>query len=1164
MAQQYDLNLRVDVVPGVLPADGGTYWVYVSLRNPDGSIASSPVDVSVQLFSSDQRILSVQPTVPLSRGAEFVNTSLTTTHTAGHAVITALASGFTAGSLAVSTIVPVGYPVSLALFANPLSLMPASGDSGLIIVELLDSLGNPARAPSPVTVSLSSDNPSVATVDSSITINQGSPLAYGQYYAGSLPGSSVLTASASGYGTSVVTVQASGPVPTKLVMYVLPKMIPADGVSYVQVAVALEDDFGFPAVARSDTQVVLTSSNDSVATFQSNLVTIPKGAMYVMTKLFSGAALGLPDTAQLTAQSAGLLKVYTAVTAMPPDYCSGTPARLVMYVLPGIIPADGVSYVQVAVALEDDFGAPAIARSNTQVVLTSSNLTVATFQSNFVTIPKGAMYVMTTLYSGAALNVRNTAQLTAQSPGIFKAVYQTVTAMPPDKSSLTGTIALTNGPDVLLADGFTYPGISAAQLLNATGFPIEVATGHSVTVYYSSSNTLYGDVTSPSVILSGSDYALADFTSTLIPGSTTITAAADNFTEDQELITSIAPAATCLTGAIALTNGPDVLLPDNSTYPGISAAQLLNATGFPIEVPAGHSVTVYYSSSDTLYGTITSPHVIPSGSSYALADFTSTLIPGNTTITAAADNFTEDQKPITSSAPPPTALGLSVEPPFLRATGESYSVVGITLQDSAGNPAKASVDTVVSLFSSNPSVGTVPASVVIPRGATHVIVSFTSTSTPGSTNITASASGFQSTNLTVQTIVPFASLLAAYVAPQPLVADGSTQQFVVQLLDSAGNPAKPELDVPLLVTSDNPSVASVGASATLAGGSSAVSIPLNLGHVAGTSLITVAAQGYTTAAVAVTTVLLPMELSLQVVNSTLVGSSYGMGVEVTSYGRPLEGATVSARANGTVTFTNSLTNDLGVANFTYSPKVPGSDNITVTAQDNGYATSSVTASIRVDAIITLTITALDESGVPIQGVTVSVIDGAKNASSSTTGASGTATLSGLFWGSISISVPSLYQPSGTTRYPFAAWSDGVTAANRTVFLSSSGALTAKYTTQFFVNVISPYGTTTGSGFYAKGSSVSISVSPTSVSSGFLTSRQFSGWQGSVTSTKASASFVLNGPAVVTAQWKNNLTMLYVFIIIIAAVVAAAVGLFWFLRRRRPSVTEPEKEEEFKE
>ncbi|RLE59135.1 MAG: hypothetical protein DRJ32_05190, partial [Thermoprotei archaeon] len=98
----------------------------------------------------------------------------------------------------------------------------------------------------------------------------------------------------------------------------------------------------------------------------------------------------------------------------------------------------------------------------------------------------------------------------------------------------------------------------------------------------------------------------------------------------------------------------------------------------------------------------------------------------------------------------------------------------------------------------------------------------------------------------------------------------------------------------------------------------------------------------------------------------------------------------------------------------------------------------------------------------------------------------------LVEGSYQVKVPEILS-LGDERYVFNEWSDGETDATRTIELEDDLDLTAEYTRQFYVRVTSPYGTTSGEGWYDEGSTATISVSSTTVDQGNYTKRIFLGW-----------------------------------------------------------------------
>ncbi|HVP24097.1 MAG TPA: hypothetical protein VMS77_09335 [Conexivisphaerales archaeon] len=934
-AASFGLRFTLQVVPTVVPADGGTYGLYVFLQDSNGAPAAAPSDTAVSLFSSDQRTGSVQSTVTILRDTSSAFAFFTTTTTAGSTTVSAVASGIGTGTLDVDTQIPVGYPTSIAVFSLPSALIPGGGESGKLVVQLQDSTGAPARAPGSTVISLSSSNPNVATVPASVIVPLGSTYATIPYTPTNLPGSAIVSASAPGFFSGATTVGVSGPTPSSISLSLLPRVMPADTAASGNVAVALLDPSGFPARANSSITVVLTSSNLSVAYFSDPYLTIPAGSFYGFKTVYSG---GLPGATEITAQSSGLA---TGTADMP--------AR--------------------------EYGTP--------------------------------------------------------------------------------------------ADG-------------------EV---------------------------------------------------------------------------VELQSGPTAVLPDAGTYGGIFSAQLLNTTdGFPVQSNYSNPTTVYFSSSKTLIGSVSASSFVPGNGTYALADYTSTLLVGTTDVTAAANGFVHATISISNSAPPPTRLVLGLASDSLRATGEAYPLLFIQLQDDSGHPAKAPQDTQIFLTSN--VTGTTDRYVIISSGSSYATANLLSTSTPYSVNITASGTGFSPVFTVVSTIESFPSDLSVSSSLMPMVQDGTQHQIFIQLQDAEGRPAKPETPVQVFLTTDDPSVATVVSSVFLAAGASYVSAALTLKS-PGFTTVTAIAQGYSSGQAQIVITQLPITLTLSMNDTnTVVGTSYQVGITATSEAAAVVGASATATARtGRFAAGAAVTDASGQASFLYSPQTPGSDTLNFTVSLTGFATATVGIVVHVDAYYTVTAKVVDESAAGVSGMLVNLVDAKGVHFNGTSAADGTVTFNNVFWGNATISVLSTYQ-TVSAKYTLSDF-NGQSAPSTTVPVLSATTVTAKYITSYLVTVISAYGTATGTGQVVKGTPQTISVAPTSVSSGFLTSKEFNGWKGTYPNKNATFVVTVVGPVVETATWVDNLTSLYILVAAIIGIVVVVIILFWFLRKRRASTTEPQKEDEFK-
>ncbi len=155
--------------------------------------------------------------------------------------------------------------------------------------------------------------------------------------------------------------------------------------------------------------------------------------------------------------------------------------------------------------------------------------------------------------------------------------------------------------------------------------------------------------------------------------------------------------------------------------------------------------------------------------------------------------------------------------------------------------------------------------------------------------------------------------------------------------------------------------------------------------------------------------------------------------------------------------------------------------------------------------------------------------------------------------------PSIINLSTVERLRFIGWSDnGSVSKNLSYSVLVVGPLnvTLSYTTQYYVDVRSTYGTASGSGWYDRGTTATI-TSPTT-SGTWPVSYALTGWSvdpptGTLNSTENSWMLTVNGPYVVQAEWGVD----YVPLILLfggSAVAFAAVGVTAVVVHRRSKVT----------
>ena len=196
----------------------------------------------------------------------------------------------------------------------PQRLPADSGSYPAIFVELTAPSGNAVEAPQDYQLFVTSSNQSVGTATSPLTISAGQT--YGTILFKTTASQGSTTVTISGNGISPVSVQLITSTPTtspsKLVVYIAPSTIVADGSSTDFLFIQLEDSNGIPSKSAQSLTVVTTSSNPSVLNVQSPEV-IPAGSTLALSQLTSGTA---PGNATITAQLNGFQSATATVRSV--------------------------------------------------------------------------------------------------------------------------------------------------------------------------------------------------------------------------------------------------------------------------------------------------------------------------------------------------------------------------------------------------------------------------------------------------------------------------------------------------------------------------------------------------------------------------------------------------------------------------------------------------------------------------------------------------------------------------------------------------------------------------------------------------------------------------------------------------------------------------------
>ncbi len=517
-------KLAVYATPSTVFADSGTYYIVtVELQDSNGNATWAPwPGLGVALTSSNTTVGTVTTNIFFNPGSQFYQTTFTSTTTKGTTTIYATAAGLSTGSAIVTTrATNTNAPKSFKTFLGPPQVWAFGGNSYYypVYVQLLDAGGVPTVAPSPgVTVSLASSNTLIGTVPATMTIPTGW-MYYRTYFVSTdMPGSTVITASATGYGSSSATMRTYGYLANKLKIYTMLTTGFADGSYNNVVHIELQDATGNPARAPANIVVSFVSSDPTIGTPQSGTITINAGYVFGGVWFHSTNKKG---TTTIAASATGFASVSTKVKTVGP-----TPYKLGLYLAPSKVWADSRSYYNpVKIVLEDSSGNPVRAGAGgITVSLTTTNPSIGTVGSP-VTIGEGADGTSTWFRSTSTTGITG---INAYASGLItgSATMTTVTTAP--TPGPTATKLVVEGRPRYISNGYIYYEI-AVSLRDASNNPARAPSNLGVATV--SSDAIIGWSSYNFQIPANDFYAGSiAFQTTYTPGATTITATTRNST----------------------------------------------------------------------------------------------------------------------------------------------------------------------------------------------------------------------------------------------------------------------------------------------------------------------------------------------------------------------------------------------------------------------------------------------------------------------------------------------------------------------------------------------------------------------------------------------------------------------------------------------------------
>lgn len=342
-------------------------------------------------------------------------------------------------------------------------------------------------------------------------------------------------------------------------------------------------------------------------------------------------------------------------------------------------------------------------------------------------------------------------------------------------------LVLQSRPPILPADGGTYSAIVVELENLSSKMPFISPTP--VTIDLTSSSLQTGSVPTSVTLAAGQLFQVVDFSTTALPGTTTVSAIAPGYGLGSLSVTTKTVGG--MPVALDVFLSPNVIPPD-ATLSSEVVVEAVDVFNNPVSL--GSSLTVTLSSSNSQVGSVPSTITIPAGQSFATTAFQPTYIAGLTTITAQAGNFTTGSAIMTTSGP--VARQLVVSGPLMipASTGQT-SVLSIQLEDQGINgsvPAVAPTAVSVVLTDNATAVADLSSNTVtIPAGSSYTTVTITSEGQPGTANITASAQGYEKGSDLVEGVLPWnnPNTLSEYFVPGTLLPNNATYNgaLIVQL-----------------------------------------------------------------------------------------------------------------------------------------------------------------------------------------------------------------------------------------------------------------------------------------------------------------------------------------------------------------------------------------------
>jgi hypothetical protein len=268
-----------------------------------------------------------------------------------------------------------------------------------------------------------------------------------------------------------------------------------------------------------------------------------------------------------------------------------------------------------------------------------------------------------------------------------------------------------------------------------------------------------------------------------------------------------------------------------------------------------------------------------------------------------------------------------------------------------------------------------------------------------------------------------------------------------------------------------------------------------------------------------------------------------IGVDVYTSSFPLRGATITVSGLHADTIT-ALTNSAGHADTIFSPTQPGDNSVVITVTKPGYLPFMQTTTINIRQSIDLKVNAATQHGREL-GMQMAILPPIGDVVTKKTDVNQPVEIKNGDFGKYTITAPTSFEDA-SGRYKFVSWSDGIMDNPRSTNIYIDSNLTAIYSAEYYLDISSQYGTVTGNGWHAEGTTATIDVTPAIVP-GIIFDNGFAGWSGDIQADGTSAGVLMDGPKSVTANWHPN----FMKIFIIGGLGGSGAGVYIYMKKIMP-------------